>query len=519
MKHFIETEFKKKKEILLNLDKNDIMNWFMLCGYYGDKYKYPPVFQVSSFNVPQDDVLNIKKDYEELVNLEINYSKNKKRLFSLMHPNLYYNVVKIIVDNWETIIKHIYNEKLRIFSYSFPVAYKYNDNDNNYNNFQTTTYDDVINFMILEKNIIDYISNYKYILKLDISKCYPSIYTHSISWAFNGREKAYKDKGKKEKFENKLDFYLQKANHYQTNGIPIGSATSDIISEIILSKIDLSVSLDDSLKNIDFIGTRYKDDYRILCNTEEEATLIKDTLIFYLKEYNLWINESKTFISKLPKGLERKWKRLYNQFCKFKTNNITEEDFLNAYYYLIDIEEEYSETSVISKFLNSIIRDNKESIISSFTFKEKIRVINLLYLLIDYSPKILPEILGIIEILKEEFKNESEIREFNNFIISFIQKEYKSIINSVKIDEYRLIWLYFFAKKHNIELEDFDTENKFFNYMKNKKEIFDDVDKNILIYNEDNYNIPILEYINLFDSSKYINSNYIIDNEDEEYFI
>lgn len=514
MKHFIETEFKKKKEILLNLDKNDIMNWFMFCGYYGDKYKYPPVFQVSSFNKSQNDFLSIKKKYEELLNLEINYSKNKKRLFSLMHPNLYYNVVKIIVDNWETIIKHIYNEKLRIFSYSFPVAYKYsNDNDND---FQTTSYDDVINFMILEKNIIDYISNYKYILKLDISKCYPSIYTHSISWAFNGREKAYEDKDEHEKFENKLDFYLRKANHYQTNGIPIGSATSDIISEIILSKIDLSVSLDDSLKDVNFIGTRYKDDYRILCNTEEEATLIKDTLIFYLKEYNLWINESKTFISKLPKGLERKWKRLYNQFCKFKTDNITEEDFLNAYYSLIDIEEEYPETLVISKFLSSIIKNNKESIISNFTFKEKIRVINLLYLLVDYSPKILPEILGIIEILKEEFQNESEIEDFNNFIVAFIKNEYNSIINSVKKDEYKLIWLYFFAKKHNIELEDFDTENKFFNYMKNKKEIFDDVDKNIIIYNEDNYNISIFEYINLFDTSKYINSNNIINNDDDE---
>ena len=68
---------------------------------------------------------------------------------------------------------------------------------------------------------------------------------------------------------NKIDKIVQYANNGRTNGIPVGSAVSDLIAELILSSVDLKISK--KLKDKDFIATRFKDDYRILCNTADDA--------------------------------------------------------------------------------------------------------------------------------------------------------------------------------------------------------------------------------------------------------
>ena len=53
-------------------------------------------------------------------------------------------------------------------------------------------------------------------------------------------EKAFKDKTC-ELVGNKIDKIVQYANNGRTNGIPVGSAVSDLIAEIILSSIDSKI--------------------------------------------------------------------------------------------------------------------------------------------------------------------------------------------------------------------------------------------------------------------------------------
>jgi uncharacterized tellurite resistance protein B-like protein len=53
----------------------------------------------------------------------------------------------------------------------------------------------------------------------------------------HGREKAFADK-EYNLTGNKVDKLIQYANDARTNGIPVGSALSDLIAEIVLTSID-----------------------------------------------------------------------------------------------------------------------------------------------------------------------------------------------------------------------------------------------------------------------------------------
>ncbi|MEI0518838.1 hypothetical protein [Brachyspira murdochii] len=98
---------------------------------------------------------------------------------------------------------------------------------------------------------------------------------------------------------------------------------------------------------------------------------------------------------------------------------------------------------------------------------------------------------------------------------------YFHIVENKKIDKFRLVWLYFFAKKHNIilenneELKNKKNENKklsqqemeldkilktdpFIQYIDNKKPIFDYEDDRLIIYKDSNRDDFIYNHISVF---------------------
>ena len=112
---------------------------------------------------------------------------------------------------------------------------------------------------------------YRYKLKLDISNCFNSIYTHSTTWACTGKKEAkliFSGKIKSNKAYDigyKIDELNRRMNGNQTNGILTGPFTSRICSELILSYID------GLLEEEDFKFTRYVDDYNFYFLSEAEA--------------------------------------------------------------------------------------------------------------------------------------------------------------------------------------------------------------------------------------------------------
>lgn len=141
----------------------------------------------------------------------------------------------------------------------------------------------------------------KYVVKSDIKSCYPSIYSHALSWALVGKEEAKRNSRNDELWFNKIDQCVRNIKHGETNGILIGPHASNILSEIIL------VSVDDNLYRAGYKFIRNIDDYYCVTETYEEAeSFIKD-LVSALKDYNLSVNQSKTKILNLPLYSEDEW--------------------------------------------------------------------------------------------------------------------------------------------------------------------------------------------------------------------
>lgn len=138
-------------------------------------------------------------------------------------------------------------------------------------------------------------AGYRYVLRSDISRFYPSIYTHSIPWALHGKAAAKANTRDLSQafFGNVLDRYIQRGQARQTIGVAIGPDTSHIISEIISTAIDLL--LRDSLGAWP-VGYRHVDDYFLCFNSLLDAEKALTHLRRALREYELDINPIKTAI-------------------------------------------------------------------------------------------------------------------------------------------------------------------------------------------------------------------------------
>ena len=139
--------------------------------------------------------------------------------------------------------------------------------------------------------------------RLDITRCFESLYTHSIDWAIRGHH-ASKRGISDDLFSNQLDKLFQSANNGQTNGVIVGPEFSRIFAEIILQSADLAIHqtlLDRNLEHgRDYWIGRYVDDYFVFCGTENDATLIQEAIEIHLEKYNLRLNKAKQLDHKGP---------------------------------------------------------------------------------------------------------------------------------------------------------------------------------------------------------------------------
>lgn len=141
---------------------------------------------------------------------------------------------------------------------------------------------------------------FTHLYKFDIGKCFDSIYTHSISWALYGKEIVKDNIGdSKTTFAGKFDALMQNMNYGETNGILIGSEVSRIFAELLLQQVDKSVFdelfHDGKIHKKDYQVFRYVDDYFLFCSDEGLKNTIKDKFVHHLKQYNLFINELKSY--------------------------------------------------------------------------------------------------------------------------------------------------------------------------------------------------------------------------------
>ena len=99
------------------------------------------------------------------------------------------------------------------------------------------------NYKFYESNeFIKLERRYSNLKMIDVSRCFDSLYTHSISWAIRSKDYIKVNKGgSNQSFDEDFDKLMQNANHQETNGILIGSEVARIFAEIILQDIDQKV--------------------------------------------------------------------------------------------------------------------------------------------------------------------------------------------------------------------------------------------------------------------------------------
>lgn len=142
----------------------------------------------------------------------------------------------------------------------------------------------------------------RYLVQADISRFYPSIYTHSIPWAMHGKEEAKKNKNNYHLDGNFLDLLIRGAQDGQTLGVPIGPDTSYIVAEKLLLEIDKYIEHKIANKNITFFHR--VDDYEFVCVDRRDADYVVALLQEALQVYELELNTLKTMISELPQYVQ-----------------------------------------------------------------------------------------------------------------------------------------------------------------------------------------------------------------------
>lgn len=437
----VEEHFRATENLIRQVPADDISTWLLKHGYFPESNVLPPSFSVCDFSLNKDKKL-YKKDVKKLAKkklCDISYPKTllNSRVFSLQYPDYYHDILINLNQNWDDVIDHLFHEDIKIYSYSFPIPVDKSD-EGNLGKLRTgrMIYEWI---EMAEKDLIIDSRSYKFLVRTDITNFYSSIYTHSIGWALHGREKSQADREYK-CYGNRIDRLFQYSNDARTNGIPVGSALSDLIAEIILAAVDKSVS--QQMQKTEYLAVRFKDDYRVLCQTEEDGRLFLRILTRELANYNLHLNENKTVFLTLPDGLYRQHDREYFPHSLRKKSEITFKEFEHTLLIALDIHRRYPGTSILEKFLSELT--NKD-----YTFKVKLnsekqvrKAISLLILLQKESTKLLAHSLSLIEVIyRDKHKKLKHLKKFlRHTLLDMIQDAAKNA------STFELVWLIFFAK-------------------------------------------------------------------------
>lgn len=468
--HREETERLIKELSNTEEGKKEIARWILQEGYYPEPYVLPPCFKLSDFELQQNkfEQKGYKDKWKSNNLATISFPKTGliQRVFGIIHPHRYHDIVWELINDWDKLLEILFNPENEIYSYSFPIALTVN------NQGKLRAGRMIYEFLeMAEKDLVAEAHQYKLLTKVDITNFYNSVYTHTIAWAWCGdRYKALSDSN----FQttgSKIDKLIQYSNDKRTNGIPVGPVLSDLIIEVILSERDKVITKKLKQLGIDFLATRFKDDYRILCNSQEDSDKIIRIIIDTLNEFNLQVNEAKTKTVALPDGLYRIHSMKYDIYSlrTIPSSKIPFKKFEHTLLKVLEIHRDHPGTSLFEKFLGELIDSNKDKTTSERLLiefantnipeeahnyqkvkKKNIKkAVSLLLLLKNESSKSLGKVLAIMECILLDDENKWVIDE--NYFIDVLLIEIEKAI--LKNSSFELVWYLYFCCRHKIEID------------------------------------------------------------------
>lgn len=277
-------------------------------------------------------------------------------------------------------------------------------------------------------------------VKTDISGCFATIYSHAIPWAVLGlneaKERASRKIAKNDRhWSEELDFYQRICRRNETQGIPIGSASSSIVVELILSTVD------NTLRDKGYFFRRYIDDYTTFCETHVEAKDFIRELATELGKFKMSLNLHKTHIIELPDTLQDDWVSLLSSakpsiltdsgkgWRKLHTSEVVQ--YLD---FAVQLNKKYESGSVLKYAVSSVIFNIDDLSVNS--------VINYVINLSWHYPILIP----YIEVLLDKDVVEPEL---------FHEKLIKILYESCKHNRSDGVsWILYYISKYSLEIND-----------------------------------------------------------------
>ena len=476
------------KKSILEMNNKEAKNFFMKEESYCS-LKLPEYFSFSKVLKKADTILsgsvnnsdycekrfnsiqNSKAKERDISNINCNIVINKDgkydwRPVKIVHPVAYVDLVNLITsfDNWQIILDKFkdFRKNNSINCISMPIkSLGIHNND---------TKETIISWWEqFEQNSIEAALEYTYCIQTDVTNCYGSIYTHTITWALIGKKEAKKSrKGKrkernyegkiedqkeleKKKLGDLIDKKIRCMQYGQTNGIPQGGKLFDFIAELVLGYADFKLGEELKTNKItNYKIIRYRDDYRIFSNSKEELDLIVKLLSYVLSDLNMHFNLKKTKYTTDLIGSSIKPDKLYwnsRSISIFSNNKYANGKKIKSDYkvYHMSLQKHLLEIYILSKkFPNS--GSIKKAFSEYLDRLDKLKslpedykqIISITANIIIANPNSIPQGVAVIGCIFNLMKNTKNYDPKNvKLFINRILKKLKSIPNT----EYVEIWL------------------------------------------------------------------------------
>lgn len=336
--------YKTYASFLDELSADDVFEGLLGWGLFGNKV--PPIFTSKPFydyRISRSDFPDKRKKYGWVTYRYMKHTTHFRE-FGIPEPFAYEALVRHIVNHWEK-IKNILKENTYGQPYCVSRIHirKMHETkaifDMNYKRWRTDA--NPLPTILIGSHYMAY---------CDISRCFPSMYTHAVDWAIEGRETAKRNKiSRISTWGSEMDDRAAALKNGETHGLLVGPHASNLLSELILTKIDQRLFA----KGYRYI--RNIDDYQCFTDSFEQAELFIVDLEKALSEYRLSLNQAKTRIEKLPRSVISEWPRILKNysFSEPETKYSDVQSFLDLAVALTEREGDASVLNYALRILSS----------------------------------------------------------------------------------------------------------------------------------------------------------------------
>ena len=328
---------KKYIDYMNEINSDELYKALLGHGMFAEKI--PPIFTSEIF---YDYCMNANPSFADKKRQYVYYESmrniNIPRPLGIPVPMAHQKLCRALADNWNEIQNHF---SVKTGAQSHKVSRIHIRKMYAKEHFFEMSYD---NWRVDGSPENSLIYRKQYSVHADISKCFPSIYTHSLAWALAGKNVAKANKNNRSLWYNQIDHLVQINKDGETHGLLIGPHVSNLLAEIILCCIDYE------LVNKGWEYIRNIDDYTCFVETEENAREFLIDLQTELRKFDLSLNHKKTQVSKLPTAMTEQWIRKIKAITLLKNYGKVDYKNCQTYFdYAIEIsEKEKGNASVLN---------------------------------------------------------------------------------------------------------------------------------------------------------------------------